>query len=75
MEKLLVAAVLMWATSKCLMDGSTITEDRARVCQESEVTERQNRGQPHIVSTRNRMKTVEDYCKRYLIGLCEISIV
>ena len=57
MEKLLVAAVLTWATSKCLMDGSTTTEDRARVCQESEATERQKRGQPHVVITRYRTKT------------------
>lgn len=42
-EKFLVAEMLMWATSKCLMDGSIITEDRARVCQESKATERQNR--------------------------------
>lgn len=33
----------MWATSKFLMDGSTITEERARGCHESRVTRRGSR--------------------------------
>lgn len=44
-EKSLVAAVLTWATAKVLMDGSTITEERARDCHESRVTRRESGGQ------------------------------
>ena len=43
-EKFPMAAVLMWATSKFLMDGSTITEEGARDCHESRATGRERRG-------------------------------
>ena len=43
-EKFPMAAVLMWATSKFLMDGSMIAEERARDCHESRVTGRERRG-------------------------------
>ena len=58
-EKLLVAAVLIWATSKCLMDESIIAEERGRVCQEFGATGRERGDNCMWLSPGTRMKTVE----------------
>ena len=51
-EKSLIAAMLMWATSKFLMDGSRTTDERARVCHESRAPSGEHRGQlSHTVFT------------------------
>lgn len=44
-EKSLVAAVLIWATSKFLMDGSRTTDEGARDCHASRAARRESGGQ------------------------------